>query len=81
MNLAWLPYSAPPVVGGAFNHPPVFCADIPPLRELGNEEIVYFSLDADPVQAAALVVQSLPTISAFRLAARIRQNFAWEQIC
>jgi mannosylglucosylglycerate synthase len=69
-----------PVLEAAASRLPVFCADIPPLRELGNDEIVYFSPDGDPAQVARLVAQSFQTSPVFRLAARTRQNFAWAQV-
>ena len=34
---------------------PVFCADIPPLRELGEGGAVFFSPKADPREVAALI--------------------------
>jgi mannosylglucosylglycerate synthase len=69
-----------PVLEAAASHLPVFCADIPPLRELGNNEVVYFSPDGDPAQVARVVAQSFQSNPVFRLAARTRQNFTWEQI-
>ena len=69
-----------PMLEAAYSHLPVFCADIPPLRELGGEEAVYFSPDADPVQVAALVTRRLRDDMTFRLAARARRRFTWERI-
>ncbi|HEU0293336.1 MAG TPA: glycosyltransferase [Anaerolineales bacterium] len=69
-----------PLIEAAFSHLPVFCADIPPLRELGLGDVTYFSPDADPVQVAAPIAgyfQSSPTA---RLALRARSSFRWEAI-
>jgi len=59
---------------------PVFCADIPPLRDLGLSFVNYFSLDEDPAHIASMLADRLSTspLSAFR--ARIRSEYAWGQV-
>ncbi len=37
-----------PIIEAAFSSMPVFCADIPVLRELGGEDVSYFDPDAEP---------------------------------
>ncbi len=69
-----------PMLEAAFSRRPIFCTDIPPLRELGGPEAVYFSPDADPAQVAGLVRQRLAGDPAFRFAVRARAAFTWEQI-
>jgi glycosyltransferase involved in cell wall biosynthesis len=69
-----------PVLEAAFSHLPVFCADLPPLRELGLEEAVYFAPDAAPDSVAAALADHLRTNRAYRLAARARANYTWERI-
>ncbi len=46
---------------------PVFCADIPPLRELGGKFATYFSPDADPHEVAALIAHRMEPNNAFDL--------------
>ena len=69
-----------PLLEAAFSRRPVFCADIPALRELGQAEAVYFSPDADPAQIAALVAGRLFADRVYRFAVRARSGFSWEQI-
>jgi glycosyltransferase involved in cell wall biosynthesis len=69
-----------PMLEAAFSRRPIFCTDIPPLRQLGGPDAVYFSPDADPAQVAAVIRQSLSADPAFRFAARARAAFTWEQI-
>ena len=69
-----------PVLEAAFSHLPLFCADIPPLRELGLEEAMYFSPDADPAAVAGLLAGYFRTNAPARLALRARLNFRWETI-
>ena len=69
-----------PVIEAAFSKLPVFCTDIAPLQALGRTDAVYFSPDADPVQAAQLITDHLRGEITYRLAVRIRQTFTWESI-
>jgi len=69
-----------PLVEAAFARLPVFCADIPPLRDLGGDDAAYFSPDADPEAVAALIAARLRADPAYRFAARARRSFTWESI-
>lgn len=69
-----------PLLEAAFSRRPIFCADIPSLRELGGPDALYFSPDANPAQLATLIRQTLLADPRFRFAARARGTFAWEQI-
>ena len=69
-----------PLIEAAFSHLPVFCADIPPLRELGLGDVTYFSPDADPVQVAAPIAGHFQSSPTARLALRARSSFRWEVI-
>lgn len=69
-----------PVIEAAFSHLPVFCTDIPSLRELGLEDVTYFSPDEDPAQLARLVTDHFRSSAAARLALRIRSGYRWEAI-
>jgi glycosyltransferase involved in cell wall biosynthesis len=59
---------------------PVFCADIPPLRELGGAEVTYFSPEAEPATVAAAVAARLHTDPVYALRVRVRQHYTWERI-
>jgi glycosyltransferase involved in cell wall biosynthesis len=59
---------------------PVFCAGIPPLRELGEGFATFFSPDASPVQVAALVEKRLSTESTYGMRQRVKQEYTWEHI-
>jgi mannosylglucosylglycerate synthase len=69
-----------PLIEAAFTRLPIFCSDIPPLRELGREEVVYFSLDAEPAEVAALVQGRLNGEATYRFASRARRVYAWSGI-
>ena len=69
-----------PVIEAAFSHLPVFCTDIQPLRELGLDDVTYFSPDEDPVKVAAPIVKYFQSFSTARLSIRARASFRWEAI-
>jgi glycosyltransferase involved in cell wall biosynthesis len=69
-----------PLIEAALSHRPVFCADLPALRELGGESVVYFSPDDEPAHVASLVVRRLRDDPVFRLAAVVRRDFNWDRI-
>jgi glycosyltransferase involved in cell wall biosynthesis len=59
---------------------PIFCSDIPPLRNLGGTSATYFSPDADPIELANRIVNQLAFDSIFRMRVRARREFSWEGI-
>jgi glycosyltransferase involved in cell wall biosynthesis len=69
-----------PVIEAAFSHLPAFCADIPPLRELGLDDATFFSPEEDPVKVANLLAEYFRSSSTARLSMRARASFRWEAI-
>jgi glycosyltransferase involved in cell wall biosynthesis len=69
-----------PLIEAAFSHLPVFCADIPPLRELGMDDAYYFSPDENPVVLANAITNYFQSNPPARLARRARTSFRWEAI-
>jgi glycosyltransferase involved in cell wall biosynthesis len=58
----------------------VFCADIPPLRELGGSQVNYFGLEDDPNKVADKVVKSLQSSLRYGLRKRVLRDYTWEKI-
>jgi glycosyltransferase involved in cell wall biosynthesis len=69
-----------PLIEAAFSHLPVFCADIPALRELGMDDAYYFSPDENPVVLANAITNYFQSNPPARLAMRARTSFRWEAI-
>lgn len=69
-----------PLVEAALSRLPVFCADLPALREVGGAEATYFAPEANPASVAALITQRLRAEATFGFAARAQQRFTWEAI-
>ena len=69
-----------PLIEAAFSHLPAFCADIPPLRELGLNDAYFFSADEDPALLADLMADHFRSSPPARLTMRTRSTFRWEAI-
>jgi mannosylglucosylglycerate synthase len=69
-----------PVIEAAFSHLPAFCADIPPLRELGLDDATFFSPDEDPAKVADMLAGYFQSSSTARLSIRVRSSFRWAAI-
>lgn len=69
-----------PVLEAGLAGIPVFCSNIPALEELGGEEATYFSPEADPQHVAELVRTTLQSSQVWRLRARVREQYSWQQI-
>ncbi len=69
-----------PLLEAAFSHLPSFCADIPPLRELGLGDAIFFSPDEDPPKIAGMIAEHFRSSLPARLSIRARTSFRWEAI-
>ncbi|MEO8355587.1 MAG: glycosyltransferase family 4 protein [Chloroflexota bacterium] len=69
-----------PVLEAGLAGLPSFCADIPPLRDLGAGFVNYFSLDESPESIAAMIVEHLSTSPLFGFRAQVRSQYVWRQI-
>ncbi len=70
-----------PILEAGLSGIPIFCSDLPPLRQTGVEEAVYFDpLNDSPQQIAGQIASVLKASSSFRLRVRVRQSYRWETI-
>lgn len=69
-----------PILEAGLAGVPVFCSDIPPLRELGADSVEYFPLEGEPAMIARMIVRRLETDRVFRLRHRVRSGYLWEQV-
>lgn len=69
-----------PLIEAAFSHLPAFCADIPPLRELGLNDAVFFSPDEDPAKISGMIAEYFQSSLAARLSMRTRAAFRWDAV-
>jgi len=69
-----------PVLEAAACRLPVFCADIPTLRELAGDDATYFAPDADPAAVARLIRDRLASETPSRFGRRVRMEYGWPAI-
>lgn len=69
-----------PIIEAAFNSMPVFCADIPALRELCGEDAMYFDPDAEPGLIAQNIFNGLENEKSSCWARRIKHTYTWDSI-
>lgn len=69
-----------PIIEAAFSRLPVFCADIPVLRELADGDVTYFDPDAKPGDVARQIKSRLEAEATSRWGRRAKSGFTWDQI-
>jgi glycosyltransferase involved in cell wall biosynthesis len=69
-----------PIIEAAFSHIPVFCTDIPVLKELGGSDVSYFSPDESPDYAAKQIIKRLESETTSRWSRRAKHAYSWEEI-
>jgi len=70
-----------PILEAGLSGIPVFCSDLPPLHQSGDDDVTYFNpLQDSPQHIAAQIETVLRNTTSFRLRVRVRQQFRWETI-
>ncbi len=69
-----------PILEAGLANLPIFCSDIPPLRNLGSSYVNYFSPDDDPERIANTIANHLSSNPVFRLRTNVREQYTWEGI-
>jgi glycosyltransferase involved in cell wall biosynthesis len=59
---------------------PIVCSDIPPFKEVGRENVQYFSLKDSPAQIADEILAFISKLDSHRMFHHIVQNFVWDGI-
>lgn len=68
-----------PILEAAVAGLPIFCADIPSLRELAGEQATYFDPDADPASVASEMNRCFSS-PVYELRMRVRTGYAWQRL-
>jgi glycosyltransferase involved in cell wall biosynthesis len=69
-----------PLLEAGASRLPIACSDLPTLREIAGEDALYFGLDDDPTEIAARIRTRLDADPAWRLARRVRLEYAWDLV-
>jgi glycosyltransferase involved in cell wall biosynthesis len=59
---------------------PIVCSDIPPFREIAEENVQYFSLRDSPAQIADKIVIFITKLNSHRMFRHIIKNYLWDTI-
>ncbi len=60
---------------------PIFCADIPPFRQIGGSDVTFFDPVNDPPKTIARqIIHHLETDATARMRARVRRDYRWDSI-
>ena len=69
-----------PVLEAGLANLPIFCSDIPPLRNLGGSSATYFSPHDHPERIADTIANQLSSNLVFQLRTNVRRQYSWEGI-
>jgi mannosylglucosylglycerate synthase len=69
-----------PIIEAAFSSMPVFCTNIPVLRELGGADVSYFGPKTEPRSIARQISDRLQREATSRWARRAKHGYAWDSI-
>jgi glycosyltransferase involved in cell wall biosynthesis len=69
-----------PLLEAGLTRCPIYCADLPALRELGSENVFFFSPDESPANLAECISSRMKSDSVHRMATRVRREYDWNRI-
>lgn len=69
-----------PLLEAAASRLPMAVSDIPPFREIGGKEMLYFPLNQSPKKIAQRITSYLSCHAAFLLKRKIRKKYTWQRI-
>jgi glycosyltransferase involved in cell wall biosynthesis len=69
-----------PILEAGMARLPIFCSDLPPLRELAGNWATTFSPDADPAQVAGAIAARLESDPLYQMRRRVRLAYSWEAV-
>ena len=59
---------------------PIVCSDIPPFREIGKENVQYFSLIDSPEQIADKILNFISNLKPHQMFRHIMRNYMWDDL-
>jgi glycosyltransferase involved in cell wall biosynthesis len=69
-----------PLIEAGLSGLPIFCADLPILRELVGEMAFFFPPDGDPIEVAGKIADRLKDLPGIFLKARVRREYTWDGV-
>jgi len=59
---------------------PIVCSDIPPFKEIGKENVQYFSLKDSPEQIADKILNFISNLKPHQMFRHIMRNYMWDDL-
>jgi len=59
---------------------PIVCSEIPPFREVGGQDVRFFSLEDTPEDIARLILEFTADLPPHRMFRKVINNFLWDNI-
>ena len=59
---------------------PIICSDIPPFKEIGKENVQYFSLKDSPEQIADKILNFISNLKPHQMFRHIMRNYMWDDL-
>jgi glycosyltransferase involved in cell wall biosynthesis len=69
-----------PMLEAALAGIPIFCSDLPTLREIAHDDAHYFSTESDASTIADALWAALTSSRPYKLRRRIRQSYRWDSL-
>ena len=69
-----------PVLEAGLSGIPIFCTELPSLRDLAGDFATYFSPNNSPETVADLIISRLQNDPVYQMRVRVRQHHTWEMI-
>jgi glycosyltransferase involved in cell wall biosynthesis len=69
-----------PILEAGLKRMPIFCSDLQPFRESGQDQIYKFKLIDPPQRIASIIADTLLRDRAYILRNRVRSNYTWRNI-
>ncbi len=69
-----------PILEAGLSRLPIFCSDIPPLRELAGDRATYFCPDAPPEEVAARISAHMTVDARYGMGVHVRRAYSWEGV-
>ncbi len=69
-----------PLLEAGMSKLPIFCSDIPPFREIGQNDVYFFSLRDAPVKIADQILEFATKSGPHKMYRKVIHNFVWDNI-
>jgi mannosylglucosylglycerate synthase len=69
-----------PILEAGLAAMPIFCSDIPPLRKLGGDHVIFYPPNEDPEKVCNLIIGNIEGNAVLSMKAHVRSNYTWDRV-